>query len=1067
MYGMYFYPAILFDLINKSFPIGVRIYTMKYASEIAKISRPSLRNVLERKIRLARLESALQSPVIWVTGPAGSGKTTLVSDFVRSRKKSCLWYQVDERDEEPATFFYYMALAAKKASPKSKKKLPEFSPEYLSGLMAFTINFFEKVFEKLKKGSLLVFDNYQMLHEDAQLHSLMQKGLSIIPQSMNIIIISRNSPPKDLTGFLANNTMDVLQWEDLQLNLDETRDILALRSNQNYSKENVQLLHEITNGWVSGLTLWVQASLYSPLVSVKDTSYTPEEIFDYFASEIFSNTSPEIRHFLLTTSFLPKMNISMADEISGITNSRVILLRLVRQQYFIFKYGDSKRFYAYHQLFRSFLQARALESLSIVKLSHYRKTAARLLVENGDIDEAASLLVKCQAFDELAELIMVHSLSLIEQARHTLVLKWLNMLPKEMFKINAWLIFWQGAAELVIDPEMSCRRFEAAFQFFSTKEDSIGKLLSWSGIIDATILQFGSIKGLDKWIRVIEQIEDDYLSVIDKHIQKRVASSIFKALVMRQPHHPDVEKWAEQALIKSNDKKTLSTDSEIYFRLQFYYLTIKIDIGKVKEIAAQLKKIAAQPYISPMCIINALYADLVSQQIQGRLQNSLAVIKKYRLFAEKSGIHLFDFFYSLHEASLYLDMSNIKKADAVLLQLHPHVDEMKPWEKNLYYLQNARAGFLAQKYRNSPSYSRVEEYINKAIEWSEYVGYPFTIFACMIQKVYIHQVRGCKKDAQDLLNEYFKLIKSQEPNQYQVMGLLAQAHLFFESGKERKGIAVLREGLAMGKQHGLYFTFSDQPAITAKLCLKALVEEIEVPYVQTIIKKRHFQPETPPVYLTNWPWPVKIQSFGSFEIYLNDKPIHLSRKSPKKIFKLLKAIIAYHNEKVPIIWLMDSLWPDADGDRAMDTLKVSIKRLRKLLGNSQAVLWEKSAVWLNPRLVWVDLAAFESINQDLSRQTKHRTDSGSMVNKIRSAVKLAKGQFLEGDDSLPVFIARRSELEILFVNLFKLAVTHETSDQKLSEIITLCNKTVRNPDLSQAIQNKIIPLVSQSKNGIS
>ena len=48
----------------------------------------------------------------------------------------------------------------------------------------------------------------------------------------------------------------------------------------------------------------------------------------------------------------------------------------------------------------------------------------------------------------------------------------------------------------------------------------------------------------------------------------------------------------------------------------------------------------------------------------------------------------------------------------------------------------------------------------------------------------------------------------------------------------------LRKALTIGKEQGFLNTFVDQPAVTVKLCIKALEEEIEVPYVQEIIRKR-------------------------------------------------------------------------------------------------------------------------------------------------------------------------------------------------------------------------------------
>src|ERR1043166_1186338 len=47
-----------------------------------------------------RLEQNLAHAVTLVTAPAGSGKTTLVADFVRARTRPFVWYQLDQTDAD-------------------------------------------------------------------------------------------------------------------------------------------------------------------------------------------------------------------------------------------------------------------------------------------------------------------------------------------------------------------------------------------------------------------------------------------------------------------------------------------------------------------------------------------------------------------------------------------------------------------------------------------------------------------------------------------------------------------------------------------------------------------------------------------------------------------------------------------------------------------------------------------------------------------------------------------------------------------------------------------------------
>ena len=59
---------------------------------IAKIPRLRTHQAFPRKRLFTQLDHLRRHPVIWVSGPPGSGKTTLVSNYLDARKLPCLWY---------------------------------------------------------------------------------------------------------------------------------------------------------------------------------------------------------------------------------------------------------------------------------------------------------------------------------------------------------------------------------------------------------------------------------------------------------------------------------------------------------------------------------------------------------------------------------------------------------------------------------------------------------------------------------------------------------------------------------------------------------------------------------------------------------------------------------------------------------------------------------------------------------------------------------------------------------------------------------------------------------------
>src|SRR5207302_2208274 len=64
--------------------------------------------ILARPRLIERLQANLALPVTLVTANAGSGKTTLVADFLRKQEQPYVWYQLDHTDADPAVFLGYI-----------------------------------------------------------------------------------------------------------------------------------------------------------------------------------------------------------------------------------------------------------------------------------------------------------------------------------------------------------------------------------------------------------------------------------------------------------------------------------------------------------------------------------------------------------------------------------------------------------------------------------------------------------------------------------------------------------------------------------------------------------------------------------------------------------------------------------------------------------------------------------------------------------------------------------------------------------------------------------------------
>ena len=59
--------------------------------------------------------------VIWLVGPPGAGKTTLVASWLAARRGRQLWMQLDPGDGDVASFFHYLALLAAHRTPSDAR----------------------------------------------------------------------------------------------------------------------------------------------------------------------------------------------------------------------------------------------------------------------------------------------------------------------------------------------------------------------------------------------------------------------------------------------------------------------------------------------------------------------------------------------------------------------------------------------------------------------------------------------------------------------------------------------------------------------------------------------------------------------------------------------------------------------------------------------------------------------------------------------------------------------------------------------------------------------------------
>ncbi len=928
-------------------------------------------------------------------------------------------------DDDPATFFYYLGRAAVSAVPRIRKAFPALTPEYLSSLPTFTLRFFEELCSHLlschrksgtREGShdhgiAIVFDNCQEIPDTSSFHSILLNGLSRIPVNINVILISRTSPPPVYARLLANDQMGLIGWDSLKLSLVETQKIVCMKSAEAPQQETIEHIHRITDGWAAGITLVLGEIQREGFADLLPKDSTPEDIMYYFGSELFDGIDGATRDFLMKTCFLSKMTVQMARDLTGNDESGRILSGLYRNNFFIHKHFQAETIYEYHLLFRDFLMRMARKTYTSGEREAVLRSASSILVKAGHLEAAMALLKEISGWDAMIPSIIEHAPVLIRHGRYRILHEWLASVPDDTLDDIPWIMYWKASSVLPFDPWDAKIRFEKAFKMFSSLGDRHAMLVSIAGITESIQLSFSDFAQYDPWIQVIEDLFSAMEERPSKEIEARVIDGMVTALILRQPDHPQIRAWMERASSLLEQSIPITIKARLIHAVLFYYI-LQFDVSGMDSVYDQLKTIERSPDIPPVAGLLLYLMEANYHVMKANHKECLRATNEGLQLACESGIHIMDHFFLCHAAMSCLNENQPEKAQEFIDELTGHYDTFSPWEKKTYHQVRAREALIRNN--SSQAYSHA----CKTLEFIEQLGFKVHLAMGYYILAQALHLLGEHDKEQKFIKESLDAVSLIEETTHDFYTILLKATCAFERGDDSSGYAFLQEAFAIGRKHEHLGTYMDIPYETTKLCIRAIEAGIEPEYARWIINKRRFSPDPPPYHLEGWPWPVKIYTLGRFAIHVNDETLTFQRKAQKKPLDVLKTIIAGGGSNVSDTYVADLLWPDSDGDQATQAFATTLHRLRRLLGQHDAVTLLNGILSLDPHICWIDARAFETLltmADTLWKQACTEEEFNTACAPVFSALELYRGEFLPDDDVIPDVLAMREYLHIRFL----------------------------------------------------
>ena len=954
---------------------------------LAKLTLPDVSFSIPRDRLFQQIDTALQHSGSWISAPGGSGKTVLVASYLAARKRPVLWMRLDAGDSDPATFFYYLHQAAERQVEDAARLPALFAAENRPALAQFTRTFFRDLYQALPQDCVLVFDNAQdqMLNEQA--NQLLVTAITEAPENINVIVISRSNPPEILSKERMRGRLAQIDWSELSFRSKELEQLVKNQATSEFRTEpdeaTIKQAIEYSKGWVAGFLLLLQKKELkaSPPASIEPA--LEQDLFDYFATEIFAELKDDYREFLLQTAFLPVLTPRLAESLTHNQESTIILNHLVRSNHFTVTHAGSEEIsFEYHPLFKRFLLAQAQLEFSSEKIKQIQRETAHLLIGADQIEAAAPLFLETKEWQPLVHAILSLAPKLLAQGRHQRLIEWLDKIPVQLLNDVTWLVYWQGIVQMPVNLNKSYQLLSTAFDEFLQDDELTGASMAWAGAVESLVHSLSDLARMDEWLLKLELLLKKLPDDGAMELRALLAPQVIAICGLRAPDKIDIEPWlaTTQALLTQAIDPTQRITASFVLVAWFLW---NGQSARAEQILTLQQQILSEETVRPLALITAKLSEAWFAWTNSEQARCVQAIEEGLSIANESGVHYWTFVLLIEGITNALMHGNTQQARTYFKQLEPLLGVARETDRAYYH---NGLGWL-EMLGGYPEKALLQQ--RMALEFAERAGAPYLIAEATFGLSQALHAVGDPQQASHFLARTQKWAEQYKSDTLAFQCSLLNAWYQYKGSDLDTAAATLQTTFEHAKKQG-YNPFAWWlPAQIAELCTFALARNIEPVFVKNFIRKFDLPPPCSGLISSDWPWPVRIKTLGAFIITIDNEPLKFTSKAQHRPIDLIKALVAMGSTGVSSEQLAESLWPDAEGDAAVRSLQTTLHRVRKLLQHDNAIEVKQGMISLNSKVVWVDVQALEDALQGIN--DAHEDTLQTLAQNI---LKLYRGPFL-------------------------------------------------------------------------
>ncbi|HEY2281791.1 MAG TPA: LuxR C-terminal-related transcriptional regulator [Streptosporangiaceae bacterium] len=283
-------------------------------------------------------------------GP-GSGKTVLLTDWVRRTSARVAWLTPTVADAEPRRFWPLLAAALTSVALIDRGPPGAMPPTGTFDLVQVELAGMPDHASQL----VVVIDDAHVLN-----HPEVLEGLDRLirgSQGLRFVLSARSDPLLPLHRYRLGGQMHELRAAHLALSPAEMQQMLA-SYDVTLAPHDFDLLAARTEGWAAGVRLSamrMEGTEY-PADFVSELALDQGSIGEYLVDEVLRRLPESHRRLLVETSFLGEVTGPLADAVTGMTGCGDLLVQLARENSFVIPLDAAQTRFRYHQLLAEILR---------------------------------------------------------------------------------------------------------------------------------------------------------------------------------------------------------------------------------------------------------------------------------------------------------------------------------------------------------------------------------------------------------------------------------------------------------------------------------------------------------------------------------------------------------------------------------------------------------------------------------------------------------------------------------------------------------------------------------------